>query len=52
MSKLRYSNNKFSKIAKRWWFSAPSATFTSDLGDLKLRDLLKLCFFKVLMLIQ
>jgi len=35
MSKMRYFNNKFSKIAKRWRFSAP---LTSDFGDLKFRD--------------
>jgi len=27
MSKMYYFNNKFSKIAKRWGLSAPSAIF-------------------------
>jgi len=48
MSKMRYFN-KFSKIAKRWGLCAPSAQVTSDFGDLKLRDLSNLCFFKRIM---
>jgi len=49
MSKIRYFNNKFSKIAKPWGISVPSAPLASDFCDLKLRDLLKLWFFKLIM---
>jgi len=41
--------SKFSKIAKRWVPCAPSAPLTADFGDLKLRDLLKLWLFKLIM---
>jgi len=40
---MHYFSNKFSKIAKR---CAPSSF---DFGDLKLRDLDKLWFFKLIM---
>jgi len=46
MTKMRYFNNKFSKITESWRLSAPSAPLTSDFGDLKLRDFPKLWFFK------
>jgi len=49
MSKMHYFSNKFSKIAKRWGLSAPSP-LTFDVGDLKLRDLTKLWFFKLIMM--
>jgi len=42
MSKMRYFNNKLSKIANRWRLSAPSVYLTPDFGDLKFRDFLKL----------
>jgi len=43
MYKMHYFSNKFSKIAKRRGLSAASPlTFFS--GDLKLHDLVKLCF--------
>jgi len=38
MSKMHYFSNKFSKIAKIF-----------DCGDLKLRDMAKFCFFKLIM---
>jgi len=41
-------SNKFSKIAKRWGLSAPSAPFF-NFGELKLHNLAKLCFFKLIM---
>jgi len=41
MSKMHYFSNKFSKIGKRWGLSAPSASLTFNLGDLKFRDLAK-----------
>jgi len=47
MSKMRYFNNKFLKIAKRRELCAPSAQLT--FGDLKLRNLSKLRFFKRIM---
>jgi len=34
MFKMRYFNNKFLKIAKRWRLCSPSAPLTSDFGDL------------------
>jgi len=40
---MRYFNNKFSKIAKRWELSAPSSLLPFDIDELKLRDLAKLC---------
>jgi len=46
---MRYFNNKFSKIAKRWKLCSPNAQLPSDFGDLKLRDLLKRIFFKQIM---
>jgi len=44
MFEIRYFNNKFSKIAKRWRLCVPNASLISDFGDLKLRDLLKTGF--------
>jgi len=44
MSKIRYFNNKFSKIAKRWELCTHSVPLTSDFSDLKLRDLSKSVF--------
>jgi len=41
---MRYFNNKYFKNAKRWGLCASSAPLTSNFGDLKLRDLPKLCF--------
>jgi len=38
MSKMQYSSNKFSKIVKC------RGPLTFDFGDLKLRDLTKLCY--------
>jgi len=49
MSKLRYFNIKFSKIAKRWGLSASSVLLTPDFGNLKLCDLPKIEFFKRIM---
>jgi len=49
ISKMRYFNNIFSKIAEHWGLSAPSVPLTLDFGDLKLRDLPKLRFFKRIM---
>jgi len=49
MFKMRYFSNKFSKIAKRWELSAPSASLPFDIGDLKLRHLVKLWCFKLIM---
>jgi len=51
MSKIHYFSNKFSKIAKRWVLSVPSGQrpISFDVGDLKLRDLAKLWFFKLIM---
>jgi len=34
--------NKFSKIAKRLWLSAPQRPLTFNIGDLNLRTLVKL----------
>jgi len=48
MSKMHYFSNKISKIAKRW-SSPPQPPLTFDDGDLKLRDLAKLWFFKLIM---
>jgi len=42
---MHYFSNKFSKIAKRRSNSlCPQRPLTFDIGDLKLRDLAKLCF--------
>jgi len=50
MSKICYFNVKFSKIAKRWGLFAHSCIpLKPDFDDLKLRDLLKLRFFKRIM---
>jgi len=46
MSQMHYFKNKFLKIAKRWGLPAP---LTFDFSDLKLRDLSKLRFFKLIM---
>jgi len=43
MYKMHYLNNKFSNIAKCL------LPLTFDVGDLKLRDFSKLCFFKLIM---
>jgi len=40
MSKMHYFNKKFSKIAK--------CCLIFHIGDLKFRDLAKLCFFKLI----
>jgi len=48
MSKMRYFSNDFSKIAKRRGLSAP-LPLSFNFGDLKLRDLAKLWFFKLIM---
>jgi len=47
---MRYFSKKVSKIAKRCELSAHSAALTFDFGDLKLRDLPKLYFFKLIMM--
>jgi len=46
---MHYFSNKFSQIAKRWGLSAPSAPIFG-FGDLNLRDVAKLCFFKLIMM--
>jgi len=38
---MHYFSNKFSKIAKRWGLSAPSASLIFNIGDLKFCDLAK-----------
>jgi len=48
MFKIHYFINNFLKIAKCKGISCPSAP-TSDFSGLKLRDLLKLWFFKWIM---
>jgi len=48
MSEMQYFSNKFSKIAKRWG-SPPPAPVNLRFGALKLRDLAKLCFLKLIM---
>jgi len=50
MSKILYFYNKCSEIAKRWGFSTTSAPLTFNIGDQKLRDFAKLCFFKLIMI--
>jgi len=42
-------SNNFSKIAKRWELSAFQRPLIFDFGDLKLRNLAKFCFFKLIM---
>jgi len=49
MSKIHYFGNKFSTIAKRWWALRPQSPLIFDVGDLKLRDVAKFCFFKLIM---
>jgi len=49
MPKMHHFSNKFSKIANRWWLSAPSALYIFDFGDLTLDDVAKFCFFKLIM---
>jgi len=51
MSEIQYFSNKFSKIAKRWGLS-DAAPLTFDVGDPKLHDLIKSCFFKLIMKIE
>jgi len=46
MPKMHYFSNKFSKIAKRWGLSLP---VPFNISDLKLSDLAKLWFFKLIM---
>jgi len=46
--KMHYFSNKFSEIAKRWGFSAP-APLNFHFGELKLCNLAKLWFFKLIM---
>jgi len=48
MPKMHYFSNKFSKIAKRWGFCTPRPLIF-DFSDLKLRDVAKFCFFKLIM---
>jgi len=48
MFKTHYFKNKSSKIAKRWWLSAPRRPLIFDFGDLKLRDAANFCFFKLI----
>jgi len=43
--------NKFSKVAKRWG-PHPQHHLTFDIGDLKLRDLAKQWFFKLIVVIE
>jgi len=49
MSKMHYFSNKFSKVAKRWGALRLQRPSTFNIGDLKFRDLAKLCFFKLIM---
>jgi len=49
MSKSHYFSNKFSKIIKRWGLSAPQRLLSLDFGNLKLCNLAKLWFFKLIM---
>jgi len=45
MSKTHCFSNKFQKSPiKRWWLLRPQRPITFNIGDLKLRDLAKLCF--------
>jgi len=46
MPKMHYFSNKFSKIAR---LSAPQRSLIFDFGDLKLRDVAKFYFFKLIM---
>jgi len=41
---MHYFSNKFSKTAKRWGLSAPQRPLIFNFGELKLRNLAKLCF--------
>jgi len=50
MSKMHYFSNKFSKIAKRWGVFRPQRLLTFNIGDLKLRDLAKWWFLKLIMM--
>jgi len=45
---MQYFRNKFSKLAKRWDPLLP-APLIFDFGDVKLRDMAKLLFFKLIM---
>jgi len=46
---MHYFCSKFSKIAKRWKLFAPQHSLIFDIVGLKLRDLAKLYFFKLIM---
>jgi len=46
---MHYFSHKFSKFAKRMEPLHPKRPFSFDFGDLKLRDLAKLRFFKLFM---
>jgi len=47
MPKMHYFSDKFSKIVKHWG-SLPQRLLIFDYGDLKLRDVAKFCFFKLI----
>jgi len=47
MSKMHYFSNKFPKISKALGAFRPQRLLTFNTGDLKFRDLAKLCFFKL-----
>jgi len=49
MSQTDYFSDKFSKIAKRWGLSALQRRLTSNIDDLKFRDLTKEWFLKLIM---
>jgi len=46
---MHHFSNKFSKIAKRWASPIPVRPFTFNFDGLKLSDLGKLLFFKLIM---
>jgi len=46
---MHYFCNKFAKIAKHWGSLHPGLPFIFDFGELKLRDLAKIWFFKLIM---
>jgi len=50
MHNMYYFSNNFSKIAKRWGLSAPQRPLIFNFGELKLRNLAKLWFFKLIMM--
>jgi len=49
MSKMHYFSDKLSKIVNHWGISASQCPFTFNFGDLRLRALAKLWFFKLIM---